>query len=79
MMAQCLYSIKDQVIEFYTGTEKEDKVRKMFQLVDQAEFPKDKTKKVQMKSPVCGICFSKENLQQEIKDVYEKKFKETEN
>ena len=69
MMAQCLYSIKDQVIEFYTGTEKEDKVRKMFQLVDQAEFPKDKTRKVQMKSPVTAKGFQDKEIQQLIIEV----------
>ena len=56
-MAECLYSIKEKVLEFYSGTEKESKVRHMFQLAELVKFPKDETKKVQMKSPVCELCF----------------------
>ena len=62
-MAQCLYSIKEKVLEFYSGTEKESKVRELFQLAELAKFPKDETKKVQMKSPVCELCFQKNKLQ----------------
>ena len=63
--------MKDRILEFYSGTEKEDKVKKLFELAEAARFPKDETKKVQMISPVCEICFKKENLSADIQDVYD--------